>query len=99
MLLGGIVAARRRFRIQVLDRDLEVIRRGPFGKRTFSWCGDELQSVRVVDSGTRLGNRSLLQVRVQPQTGDHLGILTGHSKAELASVATAIGEALELDES
>jgi hypothetical protein len=91
----AMIAARRRFDIRVSASELRVDRRGPMGRRTFRWDADQVKSVRVVDSNTKINGRSLYQVRIIPTRGRPLSIMTGHSKVDLAFVAAAIKPWLE----
>ena len=94
--LYGLITGLRRFHIRADRNELQVVRQGLFGRGTFAWRSDELASVAVVDSGTKVNNRTLYQLRIQPHTGNSLGIMTGHNRSDQTRVAAAIGETLGL---
>ncbi len=98
MLIGGLVAARRRFEIRVAGGQLQIDRFGPFGHRQFAWQASDVRTVKVADSGTKVNGRALRQVKVVPRQGITLGLLTDRSSSELSAVATAMRDALGLEE-
>ncbi len=98
LLLIGLVAGRRQFQLTVEHDELTLLRRGPFGRKTFLWHRDDLESVDVIDSGTKVNERSLYQVFIRSRKGNSVGIMTGHDGTDLGLVATAVKESLGLPE-
>ncbi len=97
-LLGGLIAARRRFEIHVAGRQIRIDRYGPFGHREFVWEDGDIQDVQVVDSGTEVNGRKLRQVKIVSNARESLGLLTDRSESELSAVAACLRDALGLNE-
>ena len=77
---------------------LRVKRRDTFAEKSLLWERDEIERVRIVDSGVQVNNRQLYQLRIYAHHGSHFSMMTGHDQADLALVATTIREALGMEE-
>ena len=88
--------AKRQFRIAVDGNELEVCAAVHLVGGRFTGIRNEIRSVRVVESNTKVNNRSLYQICIFPRDGSSLNVMLWRSKADLELVAAAINEALGL---
>ena len=100
-LAATCVAARRRFDLSATRDELVLVRRGPFGAHEFKWRRDELSSIRVASVGAAANQRPtnqqpVFQVQIAADSAPVLGIMTSHPRPDLAFVAVALSEHLEL---
>ena len=96
IMLTALVVGRRQFRLTVEYNELTLLRRGPLFRKTYRWQRDDLESIDVIGTGTKVNNRTLYQVFIQSRKGNSIGIMTGHDSADLSLVATALQESLGL---
>ena len=58
---------------------------------------EEIRKIAIVDSGTRVNERRLKQLRVRTSTTTFQG-MTGHPDEDLSLVVLSLNRVLELDE-
>ncbi len=87
-----LVDATRRYEIVADGDQLRIDRRDLFLRRHVIWKARQLRSLRVVQSGIRVNDRPLCQVRIRVKNGTSVDILAGHARLDLHTVAVAINE-------
>lgn len=94
----SVVLGRRGFSFEVHRDRLHVQRTGWLSQKELQWRRDELRSVAVEDSGTKINNRGILHLKIRGfDTGHAFNGMTDHSLEDLSLVVTAINEVMSLD--
>ena len=95
MLLLGIHLGTRRWTLRADHSQLHVTLKSALRAREWRWATNDIEDVRVGDSGTKVNERTLEQLQIHARTGKQkTGLLTGRTHEELAWVATTLREAL-----
>lgn len=94
MLLFGIHLGSRRWTLQADRSQLQVKLKSALRSREWHWAADEIEDVRLGDSGTKVNDRALEQLQIHTRACKKTGLLTGRNHDELAWVATTLRGAL-----
>ena len=91
MLLLGIHLGTRRWTLKADHSQLHVTLKSALRSREWKWAANEIEDVRVGDSGTKVNERTLEQLQIHARNGrGKTGLLTGRTHEELAWIATTL---------
>lgn len=95
MLLLGIHLGTRRWTLKADHSQLQVSLKSALHSHEWKWMANEIEDVRVGDSGTKVNERTLEQLQIIRRSGSSkTGLLTGRTHEELAWLATTLRGAL-----
>jgi hypothetical protein len=95
-LLAGTNLARRQAILAVADGRLLIVRIGPFGSKRLEWLRDEIATIGIGDSGSRIQGVPVVELQVQPIDSRRLAILAERDRTELDWLATTLRRELQV---
>lgn len=97
LFVWAIRMSRQRAFIDIVGQTLLVTRTGwLYGTVQHEWQAQKIKSVRMGASGTKVNNRTLMQLQIDGTSGGTLGFLTGRDEVELRWIAWVIQRDLGL---
>lgn len=96
IILISLHLGSRAWKLKADSQGLNVSMKSWLRRKEWHWKRDELQAVKFGDSGTKVNDRSLLQLQVIDAQGRKTGLMTGRSEEELDWLAWTLSERLGL---
>lgn len=100
MLFGTLIAVKRRAIIDVVgfppDAVLLMTRRGLFGMKQQEVSLDQIEAIRIDNSGMEVNNTPVKNLQIHRKKGKKLGLLSGRDEEELRWIAAVLRYALDV---